>query len=336
MTKKINMKLFAAAASLASLSVALLAAELVVRIAAPAYDPSTLLRFHYDPVLRITLGPPDTVIRNPSNVADGSVPVAFNHLGFRDSREVGDMGPDDWFALGDSLSFGWGVPVEDGVVARVERLIGSKIYNMSIPGAATEWPRRIRYAIDSGARPRRFLIFHSMGLLAKREPVVPAKTSPFTLSEVKRRLKTHSILYRLIASVVKDHPLWEVKAAAWGLVQAKPHTDRRAAFESCLRTVKSLASTVPETVVVMLPSPELWRGSGEVDELYRDYLLSLKTAGIETVDLRPDFEAGGDPIEYFFTFKNDDGHWNVAGHALAAEVVARYLLNRKAVTGAGL
>jgi hypothetical protein len=45
----------------------------------------------------------------------------------------------------------------------------------------------------------------------------------------------------------------------------------------------------------------------------------LADHGLLVVDPRPVFEAGGQPLQYHFA---NDGHWNVRGHRVAAQLLA--------------
>ena len=63
---------------------------------------------------------------------------------------------------------------------------------------------------------------------------------------------------------------------------------------------------------------------------YRDYLLRvLNEKGVEVLDLTPFFDhpAQGTTADYYF---QADGHWNAAGHALAAQKLAEVLSGAQA------
>jgi hypothetical protein len=56
--------------------------------------------------------------------------------------------------------------------------------------------------------------------------------------------------------------------------------------------------------------------------VHRSLLAALARRGANVLDLRPLFEAGGDPLAFYFA---SDAHWNAKGHALAADAIARRL-----------
>jgi hypothetical protein len=53
--------------------------------------------------------------------------------------------------------------------------------------------------------------------------------------------------------------------------------------------------------------------------VHDQFIRLLGERRLSVIDLRPDFEAAGDPLRYTF---EEDAHWNARGHALAARVIA--------------
>lgn len=110
-----------------SLLVSLAVLEVAVRVIDPLgvsyYEASK--RYHLD-----KRADPDLVFRHaPSwQTRYGEVPVTYNDRGLRD-RPVPDKADDEYrvLALGDSVTFGWGVPREEIFTARLEALLGARL-----------------------------------------------------------------------------------------------------------------------------------------------------------------------------------------------------------------
>jgi hypothetical protein len=56
--------------------------------------------------------------------------------------------------------------------------------------------------------------------------------------------------------------------------------------------------------------------------MHRAFIDGLTASGMTVVDMRARLEAAGNPLSYHFA---NDGHWNQAGHQLAAEVLSEVL-----------
>ena len=78
-----------------------------------------------------------------------------------------------------------------------------------------------------------------------------------------------------------------------------------------------------ESVVLIIPSRALWAGKNiEVEKKVHDEFVGLlREAGLKLVDMRPIFEQAGDPLSFYF---RNNPHWNVKGHALAAQALADF------------
>ena len=82
-----------------------------------------------------------------------------------------------------------------------------------------------------------------------------------------------------------------------------------------------------DATVMVIPSRGLWAGDNqEVESLVHEALLSrLREMRIDVVDLRPVFEASGNPMQFHF---DNDGHWNPTGHRMAAGALADHFSTR--------
>src|SRR5438105_11497873 len=93
---------------LSSSMIGLVGLELAARIFFPEYDPSGQVRFvrGHDGT---RIGQPGAVLRQFKNTGDYDVEVRFNTWGFRDDKALTQATDRDYFVVGDSFAFGWGV-----------------------------------------------------------------------------------------------------------------------------------------------------------------------------------------------------------------------------------
>lgn len=321
----------------ASLILALGAAELGVRIALPAYDPSGMLRYVERPD-GTPLAPAGFNGRMWKNTGDYDVPVRINRYGFRDDKDLADARPQDWFALGDSFTFGHGVRREDRYTDRLESELGVRFYNIAVPGDLRSYEKILHYARSLGADVRHLLI----GLCMENDIDEYSDAGPdpsgsladplWDLERLKSRLTGSSALYNLLTHAVHSSPRVDRWAVRAGLIRPNLDGIWRNAEDPAEQsgTVRQLLRLAEGTraVIVMIPSRALWTGPSQAveDRVHEKMKEALRQAGMSVIDLRPAFESGGDPLAYHF---KNDGHWNAAGHALAARTIAQALSESK-------
>jgi hypothetical protein len=308
--------------------------EFAVRWVIPQYDPSGHLSFVPGDATRPPLGRPDTEQRQIKNTGDFDVTVRFNKYGFRDDRDLARSTAEDFFAVGDSLAFGWGVEERDRVTERLEKIIDRPVFNISIPASLDRMEKLIDYAKLQGATVRRIIVFFSMEVrLVSTTGATPRRDGSEIkglLSKVKQTLMTKSALYFLFTTHVHRTPALKDLAVRMGLIQPNLsgfpyHAFDAAQIEKAARELARIAAPKDRWVVfAILPARTLWIGpTREVeDRIHRTLVGRLVEMGLDVVDLRPAFEAGGKPLDYFF---KNDGHWNPNGHALVAGSIARHL-----------
>ena len=135
-------------------------------------------------------------------------------------------------------------------------------------------------------------------------------------------------LYLAFTTLVHRQPTLRNAAIRMGLIRDNIAGMRRNTFDkSVLRSSRALLQRITgryDSVVVVIPSRALWIGGNEEveDRVHQAWLAELEAGGIDYVDLRPAFEAGGNPLGYHFDM---DGHWNPEGHALAARALREHL-----------
>jgi hypothetical protein len=95
--------------------------EYAVRVLFPGLNPSTQLVFYSSNPYEVPLGLPGVSYRHRHNAGDFDVEVRFNELGLRDTADVRGADADDWFFVGDSFGFGFGVDEGDRVSSVLNR-----------------------------------------------------------------------------------------------------------------------------------------------------------------------------------------------------------------------
>jgi len=322
---------------IAAVVVSALFMEFATRMAFPAMAPSGQVQFvaAHDDVP--ALGPRDTRLRQVKNAGDFDVEVYFNKYGFRDTKDFAKSTPEDFFLVGDSLSFGWGVEETARYSNLVQQAIGRDVYNLCIPGDLDDFANILWWTIRNGAKVNNLMIAISMSFTLK-DYENPSETEPAArqhghLISIKNYLMTHSAFYFLVTSFIHKNEALRNIAVDLGLIVPavegiayKPYSEK--AIESTARRTQRLAKDY-DAVVIIAPSRALWFGSEKeketADRIHKAFIARLKELGLAVVDVRPDFERGGNPANNYFT---NDGHWSPTGHAAAAHAVVRFLSAR--------
>lgn len=320
-------------ASLATLFVL----EFVVRWAVPAFDPSGHVRIVSGDGERPNLGQPNTLQRQIKNTGDFDVKIRFNKYGLRDDRDLAQSSRDDYFAVGDSISFGWGVKEEERVTEQLEKIIGRPVYNISIPGDLNDSEKLVAYAEKNGAKIGNLIVFFGTEVRMRNydtPPPSPRTAQPPLLKQWFKGLKVNlmetSALYFLFTSFIHQNPTLKDMAIEAGLINPNLegfpiHTFDAQVIESTARRLARFAGVEDRRVViVVLPMRTLWVGPSQKteDRIWRTLIGRLREFNLDVLDLRPHFQAGGRPFQYFF---KNDGHWNPKGHAMVGRAVARHL-----------
>jgi len=314
--------------------------EYVVRWTIPAFDPSGHVSFVPGTAGRPALGAPNTVQRQIKNTGDYDVTVRFNKYGFRDDRDLADSTGDDYFAVGDSLAFGWGVEEPNRVTEQLEKMIKRPVYNISIPLDIEGAEKLIDYAEALGAKIGTLIYLFSTEARIRNYDAKPTGGDAEAEGAngagrrryfaVKYWLADNSALYFLFTSFIHRNPTLRNLAVTAGMIQ--PNLEGFSIREFNPRDIESTANRLVRfvkrkerrVIVVVLPSRTLWIGPNRdvEDRISRTLIGRLRDMGLEVVDIRPSFEAGGDPFKHYF--KNDP-HWNAAGHRQVAIAIARHL-----------
>ena len=309
--------------------VALLIVEGVVRMAAPAYDPSGSLAFTYLPD-GTPIGPPNAVRRQTKSTGDYDVLVRFNALGFRDPKPVESSTPESIFVVGDSFAFGWGVEESQRFSDVLQQRLRRPVFNIGEGSADLDgYGHLVRYAESHGAHIGTLVVSVCMeNDLREYGPDEPERTTVEGLPAVKNFLTDHSALYGLIAAAIHRSPPLERAASRAGLLVpnlaaiAESDTSEDA-VKSSVERLQALTSG-RRAIVLIVPSRALWAGTDahrrQVAQTHETFIGLLRQAGLPVVDVRAAFEQRERPLSLHFA---SDGHWTAEGHRLAAEELAR-------------
>lgn len=309
--------------------------EWSVRWLMPAYDPAGRISFTLEN--GFPLGPPGFEGRLWRNTGDYDVSVSINALGLRDWKDLRRSAAGDVFVVGDSFSFGWGVEEEDRYSNLLDEQLGLPVYNIAIPSDFEGYARLIGHARENGAVIERLLV----GVCMENDlqpypdkPIDPSKTPgpgrQFSVTRLKSYLNGHSAFYGAMTTMVHRHSALEKMMTALGWTTKSVDGMVRNSFDPAIignsadRLVRLIAESGAEhSLVLLIPSRGLWQGGNEEVELrvHREFVAALAERGLQMVDMKDSFEKGGDPLVFHFP---SDGHWNEAGHALAAEAIGSY------------
>jgi len=318
-----------------SITISVAAVEYGTRLLFPALAPSGQIRFVVGKGDMPNLGPKHMSLRQVKNTGDFNVRVNFNKYGFRDVKDLAESEPEDYFVVGDSLSFGWGVEENERYSDLIQAALKRPVFNLCIPGNIDDFEKLVNYAKEKGAKVKKLIIAISMGHnLANYEDKARAEKDPpgppGFLHSIKPFLMTNSAFYFLVTSFIHKNEALKNIAIDFGLIT--PNLEGIAHKAYSPKILKSTALRAArlarqyDTLIVIAPSRALWFGSDEEKKIarriHREFVARLKELGLKVANIRPAFEAEDDPLKNYFA---NDGHWSPKGHASAARAIIRQL-----------
>ena len=307
-------------------------AEGLTRLLAPAFDPSGRFTFDHE-IADLVLARPGTVARQVKNAGDYDVAVRINPHGLRDARDIATARPGDVVVVGDSFAWGWGVEESQRFSNLTGTMTGRRSFNLSTPTDLDGYAALLAYGEALGARLGRIVVAVCMenDLRLYGPPTgtaTEAAAPPVPPGDWKLWLERRSAAYLFATAAIHQTPWLRDMAVRIGLVVPNLagialNDDVPGIVASSADRLQSIAARHP-TLVVLIPSRALWVGANRAaeDRIHGALVAALSERGVETLDLRPVFEAGGAPLSFHFA---NDGHWNPRGHRLAAEAIARRL-----------
>ena len=329
---RIGQALLATAAVVLSLGAGLGLVEGLTRVLFPAFDPSGQIDFD-NPVGTLMLGRPGAHGRQAKNTGDFDVAVRFNRHGLRDSRDVSQAGPADLVFVGDSFTWGWGIEERERFSDLVEAGTGVRTFNVSTPTDIAGYRALLDYARALGANIRQVVVAVCMENDLRLYAATPqtldrAEPDGEVHFVLKPWLERHSAAYVFTTTVVHRTAWLKDLAVRAGFVirnldGMSRNDDAPGIVDSSADELLRIAREY-RTLVVLIPSRGLWVGPNRAveDRVHRSLLSALARRGVEVLDLRPLFEAGGQPLGFHFA---SDPHWTARGHALAAGAISQHL-----------
>lgn len=339
-----NLLLFIAASA-----ISLAALEMAVRLIFPQYDPSGGIRFYTESDGTV-IGLPNSVAHQVKNTGDYDVTVRFNSDGYRDPKNVRSSIHGAIFVVGDSFSMGWGVEERERFSDRLSQSLGQDVYNIAIPADLDTYDKLTRRAERLGAKIDLLIVgvcmendlrIYEPSVATSRPvdtgvpitssgvvPIPPAESFASYIQQWKLWLMDRSSTYFLVTSVVHRTPWLAALAARLGLLKEnlKAVDDQPIPTPAVLKSSEERLIRLlngHKAIVLIIPSRQLWVGTEQAKSAsavaHEAFVSALRSRGVRVVDLRGKFEMSGNPLGYHF---RHDGHWNAAGHALAAHELA--------------
>lgn len=274
--------------------------------------------------------------------------IRYNRHGFRDKRDVTESREDEIIFLGDSQIFGYGVQEQK----RISELVGDKLgvgtYNLALPANIRGYKQLLDFATRNGARAQRLVVGISMETDIHAYPPLEQSMESQAQHSVKKDfrarllpykiwLSEHSALYSTVTNFVHESHVLREYAYKVGLIvnEAPDNPDSPVVknqawnpqvIEQSVTVLQDLCAGRDCTVAI-IPSRALWASKDPQTEarVHETLVAKLEARGLTVVDPRSRMEAEGTPLGYFFPV---DGHINLSGHALLAELIARDLVTK--------
>lgn len=309
--------------------------EFAIRRFLPHYDPRRQILFttmpEYDDA---AIGPPGDTIRVRTPKGDYDLTIPFNARGFRDDLDFRESTATDWFAVGDSFTFGWGIPSGGRFSDQLASLLGIRFFNIAIPGDVVQYAGTVRYARERGATISNAVVGVCMNndpknynTAEKVQPMLYGDRKPWK-AHLRAWLQTHSAVYLACSFELQRIPALRRFFERVGIARdINQLTLQNLYDEDVLNSSVERAARLAELInpkstwLVLIPSLALWVGENqETERRIHDTLAErLRARGLRVIDLKPAFDAEPNPRRYYF---ETDAHWNLDGQAFAARLIA--------------
>ena len=325
-----------------SVLISLIIVELLMSIIYPNYNPANQLPY-YNNEDGVHLGAKNFIGRQWDNTGDFNVSIKINKYGFRDLKDISGSTARDIFVVGDSFSFGFGVEENIRYSNILENLTGLKVYNISIPGDFDDYDNLIKYAIKNGAIIKNLIIGVCMenDLVDYSQTIKYKNVQPSMIMRVRNYLGNHSTTYNYIqvqchlidsvASFLKWIGLmnknFKLMSGNLNISELSENYDFENIINESAKRLNLIAKKYENTIVLIIPSRGLWVGTNKNRErnIHYQFINKLKIYDLNIIDMLEHFEAGGNPLSYYFP---NNGHWNEHGHQKVSEVLFQTSLNK--------
>ncbi|MFA4903594.1 MAG: hypothetical protein WC600_12735 [Desulfobaccales bacterium] len=316
---------------LISLILSLIILEFSLSKLLPRFNPSSQFAFYYNPD-GVALGPKSFRGHQADNSGDFHVTISINKYGFRDIKDFSTSTYHDIFVVGDSFSFGDGVEENERFSNLIESKLRIPVFNISIPGNFNDYEKYLKYAQANEAKIKNIIIgvcvendlWDYSSNNEKQNPYKISEKRASILVDIKEYLTKHSTTYFTIAWIVKHNVYLRNLFIKLGLIYDIPEVLNKSYFNESILNSSALKlkqiSNGFKTIVLIIPSRSLWLGDNKEIEsaVHNEFVRLVRNQGLDVIDMRPILEASGNPLQYHFP---NNGHWNIQGHALAAEAI---------------
>ena len=310
--------------------------EFLIRFLFPSYNPRGphQIVFHNN-AEGVPLGPENQTIHQWSPQGDYDLQVSFNRFGFRESQDLTSATSADWFVVGDSFGMGWGVGETERFSSLLAGLAKVKVFNICIPTDIAGYKQLVDYAQkQTGVGISNLVVSvcmeNDLRDYYRDHPTTTAPAKRPVKEVVRDFLKGHSAVYLLLATELQRseslHRFWQAIGVARPVdSEQQMHFNDfdEPAIRYSLDLLNQLTVGRQRVVVLIIPARGLWIGKHrDAEAKVHDLFVSeaKKNPNLHVVDMRPVFEATGDPMQFHF---KHDGHWNVTGHQQAAKNLAQ-------------
>lgn len=275
------------------------------------------------------------------NNGDFRVRLRLNQLGHRNPEPAAAANGQIW-AVGDSMTFGWGVERAEMYSEVLEKRLSAPVYNLASPGTDICGYQTMVARMPKDVAPRAVVV----GLILEndvrmydcpaeaKESVAqrlerPDSGGKLSLLAIKQYATQKSAIYNFFAVSLKRVAVVQDFLVRVGFLN-KPHAvNNRVAPEqlpalaaSTVNELVGLKSMLPAAapfLVLVVPTRfEIRDDTPLYRDLRRTVLNELARRGISAVDPLPAFKAAGFGPTHF----KHDGHWSALGHRIAADAVA--------------
>ena len=316
--------------------------ELFSRMLFPETAPKNNLYFN-NMQNNLKIGPKNLTLRQMKNSSDYNVEISFNNYGFRDIKNLKNSKYSDFFVVGDSMSFGWGVEEKNRYSNILENLTNKNFYNISIPGNLENYELLIEYAEKNGAKINNLIFGFTMEndfqIYEKKININPKENKSknnsifFNVEKLKRFLTQNSSFYFIITRTAHRNEMLRDMFIKLKLIN--PNLDyiyytkfSNKVINSTVNKLKNISKDY-NSIILVIPSRALWYGDHmvEADQIHKTFINKLKNNKFDYLDLRKVFEKNDDPLKNLHLF--NDGHWNIKGHEITAkEIFEEYFKNK--------
>lgn len=320
--------------------------EAVLRIAMPHWRD-----FHSGHFMTMTAVPGHgaVVIGRPGfdgyfaqNNGDFRVRIAINAFGLRNPDSV-DGAQGRFWAIGDSMTFGWGVELEETYSAVAERISGMPAYNIASPGTDICGYEALVARMPKNLAPKAVTVglvlendVNDYDCVAKaraqeREIAGGRGAADAGLLGLKKFLTENLALYNFFAVSLKRVDLLNRLLLAVGLASrphAQTHEINASAIDGMsastaeeLKKLKGMLTLETPFAVLIIPSRFEIRDNDEVSRRLRlAVVAALAARSIDTIDVSAALTKAGFTDTHF----THDGHWTPLGHRIAGEALAAW------------